>query len=394
MKLYPWWVIDRSLELYTSEISTRSRIIYWIIILSIGLLIIVLPSTYVDISVQARGIFQSAIEKQVISSPGSGRVLFSRIVNGTSVKSGDTLFVIDFESIKAGITSLREVIRNNESCIHDLEVLTNIQENRIKTYAGKLLTSRYRSEFASFNRRLELLNHKYERSRTDYLRSRLLFEQKVISLTDYHNSADNFNIQKKEMEQLIAHQRAIWGNDLANRIDDNKRLMAELESGIEEAKSRVITSPVDGKIIQSSDIQQGSFLIPGQMVAEISPDSEIVGVFFINPADIGFMRVGQKVRIQVDAYNYHQWGMLNGTIREISDDVIFDGTSAFFRVRFVPDQYSLSLNNGISSEVIKGMTFTARVILTRRSLFDLLFDKADKWLNPYQGKTEFADNAG
>jgi hypothetical protein len=30
------------------------------------------------------------------------------------------------------------------------------------------------------------------------------------------------------------------------------------------------------------------------------------------------------------------------------------------------------------------MTLTTRYIITRRSLFDLLFDKIDDWLNPKQ----------
>jgi len=29
------------------------------------------------------------------------------------------------------------------------------------------------------------------------------------------------------------------------------------------------------------------------------------------------------------------------------------------------------------------MSFNARIVVIRRSLFHLLFDKADKWFNPY-----------
>ena len=43
----------------------------------------------------------------------------------------------------------------------------------------------------------------------------------------------------------------------------------------------------------------------------------------------------------------------------------------------------LVLRNGYSAEMRKGMSLTARIIIARRSLFNLLFDKMNKWVNPY-----------
>lgn len=44
----------------------------------------------------------------------------------------------------------------------------------------------------------------------------------------------------------------------------------------------------------------------------------------------------------------------------------------------------MQLKSGYKTKVSKGMTLTARYIITRRSLFELLFDKVDDWLNPKQ----------
>jgi HlyD family secretion protein len=62
--------------------------------------------------------------------------------------------------------------------------------------------------------------------------------------------------------------------------------------------------------------------------------------------------------------------------------VIENGTAAFFRVECLPEKTWMSLRNGIRADLKKGMNFNARIILTRRSLFNLLFDKVDKWMNP------------
>ncbi len=394
MALFPDSVINHSVELYTSRISAKSRTIYWIIIISILALFGILPFIHVDISVQARGQFQSAIEKQVINSPGQGRVVYTAITNGNSVKAGDTLFFMDSGGIEAQLSSLMDVMEGNESSIHDLEILAGMSESRLRIGTGGLMTPRYSSELISFITQFELQNQKHERSRTDYERSRILFEQLVISKAEHENSRNNYNIEKRELDQLMAYQLAVWQSDLSVRRDEARRYEAELEMRREELKNRIITSPIDGTIIHSIDIQKSSFLSPGQTIAEISPDSELAAVFYVKPSDIGFIRIGQEVRFQVDAYNYHQWGMLNGFITDISGDLISDGTSAYFRVRCMPEDKSLSLKNGFTSEVIKGMTFTARVMVTRRSLLELLFDKADKWFNPYQSTNEKAVYAG
>ena len=110
----------------------------------------------------------------------------------------------------------------------------------------------------------------------------------------------------------------------------------------------------------------------------------MVATCFVKPADIGLIHEKQKVKIQVDAFNYNEWGMLQGDIIDISDDMIVeDGSAAYFRVKCKPEKTFLSLKNGYKAEIKKGMSLSTRILVIRRSLYHLLFDKADKWFNPY-----------
>ena len=159
---------------------------------------------------------------------------------------------------------------------------------------------------------------------------------------------------------------------------------AELEHCDEELDNRVMLAPVAGEIIQSADIQSGSVVGLNQLIAEISPEGELVATCFVNPGDIGLINTSQDVRIMVDAFHYNEWGMLNASISEISDDMIVDSESnVYFRIRCRPEKTFLSLKNGVRADLKKGMSLNARIVVTRRSLFNLLFDKADKWFNPY-----------
>lgn len=103
----------------------------------------------------------------------------------------------------------------------------------------------------------------------------------------------------------------------------------------------------------------------------------------LSPADIAFVEKGQKVLFQVDAYNYNQWGLLEGTVLEISDDLnMVSEREVAFRVICRLNNNKLQLKSGIQGEIKRGMTFNARFVIARRSLFQLLHDKVDDWLNP------------
>jgi HlyD family secretion protein len=42
----------------------------------------------------------------------------------------------------------------------------------------------------------------------------------------------------------------------------------------------------------------------------------------------------------------------------------------------------MTLKNGYNAQLKKGMTFSIRFMVVRRTLFQLLYDKMDNWLNP------------
>jgi HlyD family secretion protein len=91
--------------------------------------------------------------------------------------------------------------------------------------------------------------------------------------------------------------------------------------------------------------------------------------------------------MQVDAFNYLDWGSVHGRILDISDDfLLVDGRPAF-RVRCAMAEGRLSLKNGVTGRLKKGMTLQGRFLVARRSLFQLLYDNVNDWLNPMQPGT-------
>jgi HlyD family secretion protein len=384
MELIPFSISEYCLETYLIRITTRSRIIYWIIIVMVLLAIVILPFIYVDISVQARGYFQSDIEKQVVYIPLQGKIKYISIHNGGSVNKGDTLLIIDTESIMAKQASLVQRIGENELSISDLKKLTNIYSMEDQPVKNRLITQRYKAELANFINQRSIQIQKYEKKKSEHNRNEVLYHQDIIPKIEYENSLYMLNSEKDNLTQILISQKSLWQNDLTIRENDSVRLLADLKQCLEELTNRIVIAPISGEIIQSADIQTGSIVTQGQKIAEISPKGELVATCFVKPADVGLIHEKQKVKIQVDAFNFNEWGMLQGNIIDISDDMILEnGSAAYFRVKCKPEKKFLSLKNGYKAEIKKGMSLNTRILVTRRSLYHLLFDKADKWFNPY-----------
>jgi membrane fusion protein, peptide pheromone/bacteriocin exporter len=384
MEIIPFSISTYTLESYLTKINSSSKIIYWIILGTAIFALGVLPFIYVDVTVLSRGYFQPDIEKQVITAPFSGKVIYSSVRNGKKVSKGDTLIIIDSETIRAQKESLRLRINENNTSVQDLRKLTQIESGEDSLLKGKLMAPRYISEYANFGKQHFIQFQKYQKTSIEHERNKLLHRQDIIPDAEYENSLFAFNGEKETLNQIIINQKTIWQSDLVLRINDSVRLMAEYRQYLEQLSDRVVIAPLPGEIIQSSDIQVGSIIAYNQMVVEISPDGELLATCFVKPADIGMIIENQLVIIQVDAFNYNEWGMLKGNVIDISDDMIVENNSAaFFRVRCKLNTKSLALKNGYTVEMKKGMSLNARFLITRRSLFNLLFDKADKWFNPY-----------
>ena len=118
------------------------------------------------------------------------------------------------------------------------------------------------------------------------------------------------------------------------------------------------------------------------MLGEISPDSGLIAEAYVSTKDIGLLRTGANVKMQVDAFDYNMWGTLKGKVASISGDVFTDKGMPYFRVLCSLNTTALRLRNGTEGQLKKGMTVQARFIVTRRSLFQLLYDDTNDWLNP------------
>lgn len=388
MDLIPSYFTNNSIESYLIKVTSRSKIIYWIIIFSVLCGIILLPLIYVDVAINARGYFQTEIAKQIILTTYPGKVIFTSIEEGLFVNKGDTLFIIESEALSAQKKAVENRILDNSNAIKDLEKLTGIKYPGPTYESNSFLTTRYFSEYSDMVKTWNTQFQKHLKSKKEYDRMEILHKQEIIPTSEYEKSLYTYKSEEEDLQQILTYRKSLWQADLMQRRDIGITMEAELKEYLEALKSRVILAPVRGKIIQSADIQCGMIVNTNQQLAEISPDGDLIAMCYVSPKDIGLITIDQRIKIQVDALNYNEWGLLDANIIDISDDLIIENeSSAYYKVKCKPESTFMHLKNGIKAELKKGMSFSARIVIARRSVFNLLFDKTNKWFNPYLTKS-------
>ena len=273
--------------------------------------------------------------------------------------------------------------KQQRASIHDLGLLTSVSSiNSIETELFE--TMRYKNEYLLLKNQIRENEYNREKSKKEADRFRRLHKEKLVSLSE---------LEYRELEQkklaiqgnmLIKYQSAKWHRELLSSRLDLNELRAEREQCEQERELYIIKSPIAGTVEQFSGISVGSFIQIGQLLIIISPDSDLIAEMYVSPRDIGLLNIGAMARIQVDTFNYNQWGLISGELIEISDNSILVNGQPFFRVRCKMNQKYLQLKSGYKGYLKKGMTVRARFLIAKRSLFQCLYDKVDDWLNPLQ----------
>ena len=191
-----------------------------------------------------------------------------------------------------------------------------------------------------------------------------------------------FQVEKNKYTSVRAEQLTVWQEKQKETIRNLEEFAARMEQLKKEKEQYCLKAPIAGTIISYTGIKEGNFIAPNQPIARITPNNDLLVECFVTPNDIGLIEQGMQATFQFHAFNYNLWGVATGKVNEISSNVINVNNSPYFRVRCRLDQSFLKLKNGYQGNLKKGMTLTGRFQVAERSLFQLLYDKADNWLNP------------
>ncbi len=380
-KLFPPDIVKSTAESHFSRFDNRSQIIYIALLLFLMGGILMLFGIKTDITVQSRGIIRSSIEPVRIAAPVAAEVFGVNLHENGTVMKGDTLIWLNNEKIQKRRRHLESLIADNRAYIADIQAMKNSTHPELKTDLIRTTHSRFMQKLSEYEIDIQLQKKLFNRS----LR---LFQKEVIPLAEKEEREFQLKKVLDTRDYFLKQSRYEWQRRVAQYQLENKKFQNEINELSRESENYIIPAPATGIISNFSGIKPGSYVSPGQTIAVISSADSIIAESHISPQDVGLLQEGMPVTFQIDAYNYHQWGLASGEITEISKTIYLINNEPFFRIQCSIHESFLKLKNGYKGRIKKGLTTTIRYKIAKRTLAQLLFDRADNWLNPRQNNLQ------
>ncbi len=349
-KIFPPEIIQFTAEHHFTQYHSRSKIIYLIFVILIFAIIIASPFIPIDLSTQSRGIIRTPNENNKIQAAIYGEVSGINFHENKMVEKGDILLTMRTDKIDEQISASVAKKVDNERNMSDINLLM----------ADKVPVGyRYLSEYNEFVARRKELTTQILYNEKELKRAETLYRNNITPEQEYLQAKNKYESALKQKELSQNEYRIRWQTEKKRMELENIDLASNIQQFNKEKRNYTIVAPAKGSAIQCEGVQPGSFITPGQVIGYLSQDNQLIAECYIKPSDIGYIRIGQDVSFQFDAFNYREWGTAKGRVIEISNDIVtINQSESVFKVRCSLLKNELTLRNGYQGKVKKGMTIT------------------------------------
>lgn len=352
--------------------------IYTIVITFILTLFFSLTFLKTSISIRTTGIARPIKERTEIKSVLSGIIDSLLIQEGDTVKQGQLLATIMDNNTDPKKLLNEFELNQRLDFIRDLELLLHA-----KDFQNLLLqTPLYRQQLSKFLFQLTDQQAAIKKVKREQEINHTLIKEKVITPKEHFDKEIEVERLMAAFEAFKNEQLTHWQNDLQRYKLEVSQFTAQQHQIETDKSNHYLYAPVSGVVQNINNRYSGSFLSAGETLCIISPQSNLIGECYVSTRDIGLLKPGQQAKFQIDAFDYNFFGILTGKIISIDNDFTIVENKPVFKVRCSFDTTQLHLKNGYKGELKKGLSFQARFIVAERTLWQLLFDKIDDWLNP------------
>jgi HlyD family secretion protein len=359
-------------------VNIRGRMLYSLILLFLIVSFSALFFIRIYVSVKVGGVIRPYYDKADVRMTVSGVLEKVLVKEGMIIKKGELIGFLRDSVSSISIAKINSDINQRMNFIKDLVRLCADTNNLFI----KLYTPYYIQELAKFQNSSLEYQVAIKKAENELQINKVLLYDKVISPKEYFDKDIELKRLNANYHAFRRGQYANWQSELDKyRLELSQLLVSEKQIRVQE-NNHFVYSPIAGVVQNIQSRYPGTYIAAGETLCTISPETTLIGECSVNTREVGLLKVGQQVRFQIDAFDYNYFGILTGKIISIDNDFTVVDNKPVFKVRCSFDSTQLHLKNGYKGELKKGLSFQARFIVAERTLWQLLFDKIDDWLNP------------
>jgi len=380
-------------------------ILRWgITILAVVVVILLIGSAlikYPDV-IPAQIVLTGSIPPAAIVAHASGKLKKLYVIDNQNVKTGDYLAVVDnpakTEDIQllknyldtlSNLPSPRHVERSRDTYLSPLS-LGSLQQlytsfsttlfeyaeyQRLLYYPQKKAMTldriaQYEKQYNTLLNQQRITEEQFVIAQKQYNRDSILHKKRVLSDEEFETTGNTFlqsRTSRENMRSNLNNMQIQIGQLKESLLDTEEQgteklnslqtqlqsLSSQLKTGIQDWElNYVLQAPINGKITFSKYWIENQNVSTGDEVFTIVPDSvyQIIGKAMIPIARSGKAKIGQKVNIRLQNFPENEYGILRGTVSNISLVPAQAGTTVYYSVEVV-------LNNSLISTYKKELPY-------------------------------------
>jgi len=202
--------------------------------------------------------------------------------------------------------------------------ITKLQE--ALPFIDKQLTARNDLSAKGYYSKLKLLE--YEQARAEHIRE---IDVQRAQASGAKAAIGTIDAEVRRLRETFGKGAA---TDLTAANDKAGQASEELRKTERRRRYQELRSPVDGVVQQVAVSTVGGIVQPAQPLMVIVPCTQgrgdacasVIEVeVSVQNKDIGFVHQGQRVAVKLEAFNFTDWGMIEGTVETISRDSLDPG---------------------------------------------------------------------
>lgn len=407
------------MKLYYQDEDWNYRIVVYPMIAFVVVFFIWATFTEIDEVVKGEGKVVPSGQTKILQHFEGGIISEILVKEGDTVKKGDILyrikneyFMADIKSQKLEIMALKtkairlealiddkklifpeeftqsiKDITNNEAEIYDEEMANkyrsiDIAKNKLeqkKLKLEELKTKAYNIEIelqlANENMQIQdALLKKNVISRKNYL-AELSKKQKYV--TEIQELRSNIPIVEQEIKEAQNKLENVNSEILSKNLKqlsevklDIKQIEEKYKASLDREQRKFIISPVNGVVNKLYFNTLEGIIKPGDNIAEITPiEDALIIEAKIRTSDRAQIWSGQKVSIEITAYDFSKYGLLEGEIISISPDSSEDKLgNLYYYLKVKADK----LGFDDSTPILPGMVANINILTGKKSILRYL----------------------
>lgn len=406
--------------------------ILWVITFTIIFAISWAYFSEIDDIVKTEGKIVTTTNTQTISSLEGGVLNEILVKEGDKVKKGDILFRLseinfksDFEKRRNNKYALMAKLERLKAQAENKDIIINDQ---VMKFDSKLMDNEINLFFSSkkeFEASINVLNEQLIQKENDLkdtfknLRSTNtnlalinkeikikipLIKERIISkieLLDLKRKKNDIQTEikmiqgsiptikssikeiKKSIEKTKQEYKAKAKDEYIVAYNEFKQNDEDIKFLSKKLNNTNIKAPADGIINKISAKTKGEAISPGKIIAQIIPENNyLLAEMKIRPEDIGFLYVGQKVRLKLRPYDFSLYGAVDSEISYISADTLTNENKPEEEYYIIHVKSDIKfLNNNKKLKIIPGMTADADIIKGKKTILNYILKPIVKSLD-------------